>query len=325
VQQNEEIAANSGNDQQQILDKHQGEPPLPPATDEKREGGERKCEPPQCEQCGKPPASGWTKFTSISQAAFAALLVGVGLGQIFVYMKQSDTMQVQADTMKSQLKEMALAGQDSEIEQRAFINVSELRQDPIAGRPHTYRFTPVITNSGNTPAVNVSLTAVSPRNESDGVTWGMSKHEYDFIASKTGAPADPDDFTASHPDEFLLARFTLGPKGTLTASRISENISGEDSVRAAGNDLGRFFFGTVRYEDVFKHSHVSKYCFRINGFDLDPNGGGSVEPRQDLCDHWNCTDQYCDADKIAYEAKRDKVQQEFGLKRRPTGAATPPH
>jgi hypothetical protein len=35
MEKNEEKAADGGNDQQEVPDKHQEEPPLPPATDEK--------------------------------------------------------------------------------------------------------------------------------------------------------------------------------------------------------------------------------------------------------------------------------------------------
>jgi hypothetical protein len=306
AKQNDKESENGGDDLQEVSDKHHGEPPLPLAANKKCEGGNQNCKPCQCERHSEPPVSGWTKFSAVSQALFSFFLVGVGIFQVLVYMDQASVMRIQANIAQNQLNE-----------QRAFINVSELRQEDIVDSDgsRSWIYTPVITNSGNTPAMNVSLIAITPHTEMQGMPFGTDRRKYAFLSWKIHAPNDPDDIAAKNDeaDVFRLANVTIGPKGTLTASQISEKIFERDPVEGATGEMGRFFFGSIHYIDISGNSHVSKYCFRIDRVSMEGVSAGKpiIQRGQDLCTHWNCTDQYCHADKTAYEADVAKALPEY--------------
>lgn len=164
VKQNDEEPAHGGDDQQEVSDKHNREPPLPLTTNDNRNGGERKCEIPHCERHGAPPASGWNIFASISQAAFSALLVVVGIGQICVYQRQAGIMDKQAGIMRAQNGITQNQLNEMQAEQRAWISITKdsgvesLSIDSVNNQLDA-KLKITLQNTGRNPAVFVSVNA----------------------------------------------------------------------------------------------------------------------------------------------------------------------
>jgi hypothetical protein len=265
---------------------------------------------------------GVMQFTVVSRQA------RIMKNQIGIYIRQSDIMNSQAN----------LAGDANNLTraiQRAFITVSELRREPIVDQAGTsWRYTPAIENSGNTPTDTFSMVAVTPfnqfvvrsteqliamrRNESSGVSRNEDEQ---LIEWNIGAPPDPDRIFDWPPDQgaqkrtFLITQ-VVGPKATIYPFTASAEIGVKNAVDAMSGKLGRFFYGSVHYTDIFGDAHITKYCFRIDGIFMRKLGEG--EPTVSPCQHWNCTDQACNKDKAAYEEARAATpkNEEEDLKRR---------
>jgi hypothetical protein len=80
--------------------------------------------------------------------------------------------------------------------------------------------------------------------------------------------------------------------------------------------IGHYYYVVIRYHDSFEGTkpHITKYCFAINNFQVTPAGLTSgILPFYTICKHWNCADEECDKDKIAYD---EDVKAEI-LRRRP--------
>lgn len=186
--------------------------------------------------------------------------------------------------------------------QRAFVSADELKQQMIIGNNGVkiLKFTPIVVNSGTTPATNVTIAAATPVND-----WMLrpereSAPKYQFLAWKTHAPMDPDDISLI-PAEigmFAIKNLTIGPKGVLSDETLSAELDWSDFNTQLGKSLGRFFYGSIHYEDVFHAFHVTKYCFYIDRFSFGSEG---VQILPGKCPHWNCTDEYCAQDKENYE------------------------
>jgi hypothetical protein len=117
------------------------------------------------------------------------------------------------------------------------------------------------------------------------------------VSWKVGAPYDPDLIFASNSSS-AIAHLTIGPGASTSASFLSDILAKDDGMNAQSDKIGRFVFGSIHYNDIFHKAHVSKYCFRIDG---SMYGATGSENLQTVCRHWNCSDEYCDADKKAYD------------------------
>jgi hypothetical protein len=189
--------------------------------------------------------------------------------------------------------------------QRAFITVSELKQEPVLDKDGTtisWRFTPVIKNSGPTDAEAVTLVAVTPHQAFTVRPPQFTINGYDYLSWKVGAPRDPDELINSPVKApVYLSNFTIGPQGaSVTASQLTDELTLQDIQNSFSNRIGRFFFGTVHYTDVFGTEHISKFCFRTDGIYI--RRPGEAFPIQSLCSHWNCTDKSCPKDRDSYNA-----------------------
>jgi hypothetical protein len=152
--------------------------------------------------------------------------------------------------------------------QRAFVVVNELRQDPIRDQSANIvalRFTPVIKNSGITPARTMSFIALNPHNDS--IFLKPSPGKARNLAFLLNAPSDPDEILFDRPrnaENYITSNVVLGPQ-----SIISPPISGNESMtvedllhtQIGSPQLSRFFYGSIRYFDIFNNQHISKYCF----------------------------------------------------------------
>jgi len=133
--------------------------------------------------------------------------------------------------------------------QRAFINVSELKQEAVSDKDGVIKFwrvTPVIKNTGNTPAEGVSIVVVTP-----GVEWivrpqQFTRQAYSLLSAKIGAPRDPGEFIADPTARgalFFKSNFSIGPQGSISASAITSEITAQDGLDAKLIKLGASFMG----------------------------------------------------------------------------------
>lgn len=180
--------------------------------------------------------------------------------------------------------------------QRAFISIDGLKRENVieSDGEQSKEFTPVITNNGANPAINVTIAYVSPGDFAFVRPYDISISKFNFLNSKLRAPFDPDDISII-PEEkgvFVIDRITIGPKSTISAEIMSQKLRPETDRM-----VGPFFYGSVHYDDIFGVQHVTKYCFSIDNYKLGPG----VTILQNYCTHWNCTDEFCLQDRKSYD------------------------
>jgi hypothetical protein len=214
--------------------------------------------------------------------------------------------------------------------QRAFISISELREEAIENKAgaRIWRYVPAIENSGNTPAVQLRMISITPLN--DWMVGSTLRHrEFDKLRDQrtlppadfkermneiqiSVGPIDPADIFSWRQDEIppdsMTKDIVFGPKAKIYLPKTGAEITIDDVLimsglkpptHPTGATIGRFFYGAIEYHDIFNEKRITKYCFRIDSYTIMPSGD---KPNVDFCSHWNCTDGTCDDDKRAYEA-----------------------
>lgn len=68
----------------------------------------------------------------------------------------------------------------------------------------------------------------------------------------------------------------------------------------ARNGMPFYLTAAIRYDDIFRKHHVTKYCYVI-GLSSEPDG--VLKPTSGLCEHWNCADDECLGDRSDYQAE----------------------
>jgi hypothetical protein len=197
--------------------------------------------------------------------------------------------------------------------QRAFIVVSGLKEEIVREKDKVVgvNFTPIIRNSGNTPAKQIRWVTLDPFN----VTQTSQIREF----FRDPNPTDPDDFIQrpDNPPAVSISRGILGPHDDLLMGPALP-LNERTFQYVLTNRIGRFYFGAIRYFDLFSNKErVTKYCYAVNsfvsgqdGFDLNgPVTVPNVRPFPTLCAHWNCADEDCEADKQRYEEEKRQAPQ----------------
>jgi hypothetical protein len=270
---------------------------------------------PSEERSDKPPKSNWEatqkdrfldlKLSHYIEILLTLALVGIACLQYVVYRRQAGIMQTQADIADRQ-------NSITEATQRAFVGISRVdvvKPKNLYDSHAQWKITPVIENSGATPAIDVSLGFIDPDIEVLATPTGMDFTEYQKMSEIIGAPRDPDELIdqplplGNGPTFWarLLSHGTIGPKSPLITSGLGIEINysrlGDPDART-----GRFLYGSIRYFDTFDpvKRHITKFCFSMTSLEASPRTDEGPEPPF-LCTHWNCTDDYCKADKEDYE------------------------
>lgn len=194
--------------------------------------------------------------------------------------------------------------------QRAFIVVSGLKEEEIkdaSGKITAIRFTPTIRNSGNTPARDIQWVALNPFNTG----FDPNLRQLGSINS----PPDPDTFIQVPSQFYAVGKGYLGPHDTLPLG--PEFPINDRTFQRSLSGVGKFYFGSIRYVDVFSNKQrITKYCYSINNF-TDSGGfeakgptvvAPSVRPFPNLCPHWNCADDQCDADQKRYAEEQAAIK-----------------
>jgi len=214
-----------------------------------------------------------------------------------------------ADTAKSTLVDV----------QRAFVIVDKLKSMPTTDTQKNetvWYYAPVMKNGGNTPALNLKYIVLDPHSDAMLRPLALSRQagdsQYYEISARIGAPQDPDDVLAAaeaSSTPYIIKSGAVGSKNEVPISNAFSDIhtaSNETTNPDAMIDrIGRFIFGSIRYEDVFGGQHLTKFCFEVGG--TNPNDGAPMLPHR--CRHWNCSDQEeCDKDKIEYSTEFEEAR-----------------
>lgn len=232
---------------------------------------------------------------------FTFSLVVIGIVTALIFQNQLDAMKAADRTTRKSFTEV----------QRAFIVVSGLQDENVKdanGKITAIKFTPIIRNSGNTPAKEVTWVTLDPFN----VIHSLHFREFQFAAN----PIDPDSFLETPEDIAPVGRAILGPHDTLPL--LPEfPINDRTFQMIVGGRISKFYFGTIHYLDLFSaKERTTKYCYTINSF---MTGGDGIEltgpaikvpaarPFPVLCPHWNCADDQCTADKQRYEEETERI------------------
>jgi hypothetical protein len=254
----------------------------------------------------KPPEQYWNasepfmdfKASHWVELLLTIALIGVGLSQLFVYWRQAKIMDKQAQISSDQ-------NAISTSTQRAFVTAVELKiearqQAGKNGVPSIayWWLTPVVKNSGTTPTQGLRVVPIVS-DFSDLVSEAWFARAQVSSAGVMGrvpmaGPQDPlDGVEVNRIDGTHLV---LGPQAAAPIGGVGipqSSLSKIDKV---------YVYGVATYRDIFPHSkeHVTKYCY-VLGSTFGLSDLNKLTPPYGLCDHWNCADEECDADKIRYD------------------------
>ncbi len=199
--------------------------------------------------------------------------------------------------------------------QRAFVVVTDLEKTPeSSGGLLGWRISPPVINEGVTTTTNFEFIEVNPRNYLQIETnyeWPPSRYKKTCLAKLIASPPDPDELFYAKPKRLLatvnmqINRTNLGPKGRAKPEEVADErfISADDFRAILDKRKSPFFYGEIRYNDIFPKTkqHITKYCFGLFGIRGDGSQTGS--PVFSRCSHWNCTDDECNGDKERFEAE----------------------
>jgi hypothetical protein len=209
--------------------------------------------------------------------------------------KQSSDMQasIQAsvDSAKAAVTSNQIAVTNAEQRLRAYVTVQEIQMNThrqpstfpgtefwrreVQGAVHTYEFTPVLRNGGQTPAINV-VASVTLRRFAEGV---------------------PADF--GFPDEGEHAGGVIGPQTEWYAPPQSASAG----IVNPDDPTPLLLWGSVEYDDIFSGSfrHRTEFCFQTHVKRVPITGDtwvGFVPYRR-----YNNVDENCEADFDPHENK----------------------
>jgi hypothetical protein len=213
----------------------------------------------------------WHEPAHIIQTA----AVGVGTIVALIYIGQLCQM----------IKSNNINREALESVQRAFISFNHIQEERSLGRTaespkeeHWWSITPVIENSGTTPAQEVI--------------------DFDAIDELTDEPKG--DVFIGNAKDFSIA--SIGPKnvqGMGVLNREESFIFGRDltdlsSVRLAPRDKPIFVWGWIAYRDTFPKTkaHVTEFCAKL--VNLTVMTDKSLRWVMGTCKTHNCTDEYCE-------------------------------
>lgn len=168
--------------------------------------------------------------------------------------------------------------------QRAFVSDARLEMVPKKDENGTLLYwEPRITvqNSGATPTRALEYVGIfrnPPNRASDPDGW-------------FGEPATPG--------KLVKARLTIGPHSTvelLTPNRTVGRMPKKADDPTVWLEFSGVIMGAIKYSDVFDStdSHITKFCFQILRNNVD-------EIFSYPCEHWNCSDEDCKANKEGYD------------------------
>jgi hypothetical protein len=216
--------------------------------------------------------SGWQRFNVITQAAFSAALVGVGLVQICIFRYQTDAMRT-ANDLNARIN-------------RPFVYITNVYGSySTSGTDLIANVQPVWSNSGNTPTVDLSVYK-SAKAFKDPLPKNFNFPDLDVNGHEIGSPS--------------VVRTLLPPKGNTPA--MDSLVTGEQ-MKSVNDGTVLYEWGWARYKDRLnsESGHITRFCVAIGKF-IAPtreqltvpaiSQGGAIQWK--FCDQGNCADEECE-------------------------------
>jgi hypothetical protein len=169
--------------------------------------------------------------------------------------------------------------QTNRASQRASVTSNELNIETIHakdGSVITWLVAPVVVNGGSTRTENARM--------GTGLNFWFAK---DFPG--TQPPMEPIGGIKLDQKEFR--NIVLGPKASVSKNIIPFHISASSLPTIRSGEIRMFVVGEVLYNDVFTHSHITRFCYLIWAY---PENQGIEGITYSLCGGVaNCTDKEC--------------------------------
>ncbi len=236
--------------------------------------------------------------------------IHLGLSSLDAAVQSANQARRQADEAQTA---NSIATQAIVAVQRAFISVKiQIEEDYIFNNVYgeiknikAYRITPVIINTGNTPTKNLYYSNFAHAcgvGEGDVNRYVNSINLTYYTSSAQCSPYEPGDPRDAE------QRFPGLPGGKVRAhiaphaEHPVSNFSMPPELFRARKDFRWYFYGIVHYNDVFpyQNEHLFKYCYLVMA---EPKRDGELSPQVFQCQNWNCADDECKDDRIAYDQR----------------------
>lgn len=127
-----------------------------------------------------------------------------------------------------------------QLDQRAWLGVSEVNGEAIVGQPANFRAT--IKNSGKTPALHVFVTSI--------LQWVPKGKNPDFSRGGTPSPK-----VIIQPNGIMYNDKTATQGMPLRQEFYSALEAGEGRI---------YIFGVIHYDDIWGYKHWTKYCVSLD-------------------------------------------------------------
>ncbi len=169
--------------------------------------------------------------------------------------------------------------------QRAFVVFDQTlkataREDPKTHQIVRWEFRPGLTNTGATP------------------TKGAIHHaNWNSFPYAIGMPKDFSFADLTGPDSTPDVRFLIGPKTSVSGTLLNVPQYIVDGMQA--KIVKPFFWGWVKYSDIFGEPHVSMFCTEITEVIIQPLSKGALATTvyaQSCANNHNCADDECDGE-----------------------------
>ncbi len=199
------------------------------------------------------------------------------------------------------------ANRQNAILDRAFVTSNEvsIEEERRDGVLIGWIFRPVIVNSGNIPAKDLTYYSTG----TSGPAKGSAILNPSYPINESPSTLDPEQGHYNNVDNpFLpthLPHLVLGPHASAKIGSVE--LSADDTRARIAEKWRGYISGMIRYCDQINPGveHVTKFCYMIWASQMVNE---TTAPPFELCDYWNCIDDECKEDK---KQCRDAVTRAF--------------
>jgi hypothetical protein len=258
---------------------------------------------PRDQGCPKPPKRHWEATESFSDLKFShwveilltTVLVCVGIGQLYVYIRQASIMDEQTKITARQLDA-------AQAQSRAFVTVNSIE---FAGhkigsedRIGFWAIKAVAKNNGQTATKDMTVRYM---------LYSPLKGEGPPNFEALDTPPDPE-FYQSVPVKARIGAKESIPIGL--SGKANGTVDGDLGIYngpmewIADGSESAYYAGAIHYNDVFEgiQQHITKFCFVIRASRQSKDALANPY-NAGLCPYWNCADEECKTDAEDFNAK----------------------
>jgi hypothetical protein len=163
-------------------------------------------------------------------------VVGVGAAIIYAWFTIQE-WRVFDSERKTMEREFQLTQTSVELEQRAWVLVTNVCSQPIKSPPNCVCFKVAFKNTGKTPAINTT-------------GWAKFTEKITDVPMTFTFPDHPLDSTMLAPDE---GGYVLSPQFFQAGLQ-----------QVTNGFIKLYVFGAVRYDDIFHKHHWSRFCYQLS-------------------------------------------------------------